>query len=239
MPTHAANALNSPPIVSELRKAAILLASLPVADAAFLASTLDREQLDRLGQLAKSASPPSHAEQENLVREFVQSQAATFQQTPARSDESEPTRREVKNPFSQLTDATPERIASLLRDERPQTIAVVLAHLSPDLAAETLAAFSTEIQVAATLHIAHMQAPAEDVLNDLASTLNERVRRRLTPPVSPLGGTVHVARVLNQTDAATEKALLQNLAYEDRELVDDLARQLVIIRDLRRFDAAA
>ena len=255
---------------TELRKAAILLASLPMSDATFLASKLDPRQLAQLIHIAKTQAPPSLLEQDRLAREinYFGSRASdglqrrvgistftepTQQQPPERNEEpanetvqdetatAQPSPNKVvgspppmairvaktvepervpkfgsikratqgpesipisantnsTNPFAEFVDATPERLAKLLDDERPQTIATVLAYLAPDLAAETLGLFSSETQVAATMHIASMDEPDGEVIGDLAEALHEQMQRRITPPVRPIGGTDHVLSLIH------------------------------------------
>jgi flagellar motor switch protein FliG len=49
------------------------------------------------------------------------------------------------------------------------------------------------------------------------------------------GGVQHVAQVLNVTDRATERALLENLAQEDPELVEDIRRLMFVFEDINKL----
>ena len=59
---------NSQP--AELRKAAVLLASLPDDDRSFLLRELDERQVEKIAQIAATQEPPRVAEQDAIAREF-------------------------------------------------------------------------------------------------------------------------------------------------------------------------
>src|SRR5690242_665067 len=49
------------------------------------------------------------------------------------------------------------------------------------------------------------------------------------------GGVACVAEVLNVTDRATERALLENLAQEDPDLVEEIRRLMFVFDDIGKF----
>ena len=49
------------------------------------------------------------------------------------------------------------------------------------------------------------------------------------------GGVSSVAEILNVTDRATERSLLENLAQEDPELVDEIRRLMFVFEDINKL----
>ena len=218
-----------------LRKAAVLLASLPSADAAYLLRQLDENQLRAVAHLAADG-PPQEAEQHDVLRELRNVQAARSDQL----NDGRPlprigeARQQVRKLFGRLADTSVPRLARLLEAEIPQTIALVLAHLQPQQAAEILECMPTEKQLAVALRIAELSEPDAAALADVANVLVARSRRLGAAPTAPVGGAEQLARIIQQTNSATQKALLANVGQENRPLVDRIERHLVILRQPKR-----
>jgi flagellar motor switch protein FliG len=51
------------------------------------------------------------------------------------------------------------------------------------------------------------------------------------------GGVPTVAEILNVTDRATERSLLENLAQEDPDLVEEIRRLMFVFEDINKFTA--
>ena len=49
------------------------------------------------------------------------------------------------------------------------------------------------------------------------------------------GGVASVAEILNVTDRATERSLLENLAQEDPDLVEEIRRLMFVFDDIVKF----
>jgi len=49
------------------------------------------------------------------------------------------------------------------------------------------------------------------------------------------GGVEAVAEMLNVSDRATERALMESLAHDDAELVDEIRRLMFVFEDIGRF----
>jgi flagellar motor switch protein FliG len=51
------------------------------------------------------------------------------------------------------------------------------------------------------------------------------------------GGVESVAEILNVTDRATERSLLENLAQEDPDLVEEIRRLMFVFEDIVKFSS--
>jgi flagellar motor switch protein FliG len=222
-----------------LRKAAVLLASLPSADSAYLLRELDEEQLHAVARAAAGRRPEA-AEQLEILRELRRLQAVSPHQGNHRSPSQRPSQAQnkVRRLFACLSNTSPHLLVRLLEPEIPQTIALVLAHLEPEHAAEVLERLPTEKQIAVAVRIADLSAADATALTDVAQVLAERSKRLGAALMTPVGGVDHLARIIQATNSATEKALLANVSQESQSLVDRVNRQLKILRELKRLKAA-
>ncbi len=222
-----------------LRKAAVLLASLPSADAAYLLRQLDEDQLRAIARVAADGRL-QEAERHDVLRELRNVQAARSEQLSVRRPllRISQAHHQAKRLFARLADCSAPFLVRLLEAEIPQTIAIVLAHLTPKQAAEILERLPTEKQLAVALKIAELREPDVAALTDIATVLVERSKRLAAAPTAPVGGAGHLARIIQQTNSATQQALLANVGQENRPLVDQIDHHLAILRQHKRLKAA-
>ncbi len=230
-----------------LRKAAVLLASVPEADAEYLLRQLDEPQLVSIAKAARHA-PFQSDEQLKVLREMLKTRKRGDQNDAQSQQGNEAERGSLvkrcsidaailaksKTAFSELDVVPVPTLVRILADELPQTIAVVLANIEPQRAAETLERLPTEKQLAATIRIAQMTPPDPKSLLEVATAVSDRVQEINSPPSRPVGGPAHVARIVRHLTSATEKALLANVMQESRELVESVSRHLDVLRQIDR-----
>ena len=227
-----------------LRKAAVLLASLPTEDAAYLLRQLDEKHLVAIAKVA-CARPFRPDEQVTVLREFAaRHRKGPLTVTSVKGSTQCLTSRianavaKARQAFAPIATAPAATLVRLLANELPQTIAVVLAHIDPLLAAQVLERLPSEKQLATTLRIADLGTPDPIALAQVADVLRSRFEEISSPPNSPNGGAAHVAQILQHTNPATEKALLANVGQEDSALVKSVARHLSVLRHLKPTDSS-
>lgn len=227
---------------TRLRQAAVLLASLPDEDRCFLLSDLDEEQVAAIAQAASTSQPPLAAEQDAIARELRQAHRKSHARaqprcpTAAAGHPVTPRPKHAKTTedgIGLLFDIRPRQLASLLAAERPQTVALILSYLPASTAAAVLEILPTETQMAVAQRIGHLGPADEESLGDVVDALRQRIRRRSAPPAIPAGGASHVALIIHHLNRATERALLENLSQEDRELTDEVRQRISALRTLR------
>jgi flagellar motor switch protein FliG len=232
------------------RKAIVLLSSIPEEDATQLLAQFSDTELQALVEAAGDATSPTELEQDELSRDFATHLQTAWITTPTEevfeyqslTSELAVEPEDVVSPedairerFREFADEDPECLRSLLALERPQTVAIVLAFLPPETSATVLRALPTELQIAASVRVAQLDHVDMEAACAVAEVLHQRLVRRHRPLDTEIGGPRHLARILQATDHATERALLENLVHEDRDLVHDIQQHLALIRDLRRL----
>jgi flagellar motor switch protein FliG len=237
---------------SALRKAAVLLTTLPEEDAASLMSKLSAKQVEVVSIEIAKLHGLTLQEQDRVINEFADENPAAYGITgggltratslveKALGVHADPTienlRQSIESrPFSFLKKIDPQNILTFVIDEHPQTIALILSHLPPSFGAEIIKGLPTERQLAVIRRIAQMGQTSPDVIREVEQGLESRMANLTNQSFENAGGIDSVAEILNVTDRATERALLESLQQEDPELVDEIRRLMFVFEDIGKL----
>jgi flagellar motor switch protein FliG len=142
-----------------------------------------------------------------------------------------------QTPFEFLRGTPPDQLAAFLRGEHPQTVALVVANLpTNDLAANVLMMLPPEEQAEVALRIARMGQTPPDVVKDVARVLRQKVESVLQREYAAAGGAPALAQILNSSDRATERNVLERLGQTDAELADEVRSLLFVFEDILKLD---
>jgi flagellar motor switch protein FliG len=142
---------------------------------------------------------------------------------------------EVK-PFDFIRKTEPTQLLNFIQNEHPQTIALILSYLPPESASTILAALPQEIQSDVTRRIAFMDRTSPEVLREIERVLEKKLSSFIGQDVSAVGGIGAVVEMLNNSDRATEKAILEGLGEEDPELVEEIKKRMFVFEDITLLD---
>ena len=117
--------------------------------------------------------------------------------------------------------STRQNLLTFIIDEHPQTIALILSHLPPTHGAEIIAGLPSDRQLAVIRRVATMGQTNPEIIQEVERGLESRMSSVMSQQFEKAGGVPTVAEILNVTDRATERSLLENLAQEDPDLVED------------------
>ena len=236
-------------MASDVRKAAILLMSLPEDDAAQLLTKLAPKQVElvtieiaKLGRLGAE-------EQETIIHEFADANpnslggnaggieiAKTLVEKAFGKNAGstlDNLRQQIEAlPFAFLKKVDPQNLLTFIIDEHPQTIALILSHLPAAYGAEIVKNLSSDRQLAVIRRIANMGQTNPEVIKEVEQGLESRMANLMNQSFEKAGGVNSVAEILNVTDRATERSLLESLAQEDPALVEDIRRLMFVFDDL-------
>ena len=138
-------------------------------------------------------------------------------------------------PFGFLRQIDPQNIHSYMMDEHPQTIALVLSYLPPVYGAEIITNLPEEKQMSVIRRVANMGQTNPEVISEIEEGLENRMANLMNQSFDSAGGVGNVAEILNVTDRGTERALLERLAEEDSELVDEIRRLMFVFEDISKL----
>ena len=238
--------------MSDLRKAAVLLMSLPEDQAVQLMSKLLPKQVEQVSIEIAKLGRLTGDEQEAVIHEFADANpnslgiagggldVARSLVEKALGSKASPTLDVVRQsieamPFGFLKKVDPQNLLTFIIDEHPQTIALVLSHLPPAYGAEIVKGLPAERQLAVIRRIAHMGQTNPEVIHEVERGLESRMASLMQQSFEKAGGVNSVAEILNVSDRATERALLESLAQDDPELVEEIRRLMFVFDDLTKL----
>ncbi|GIW98718.1 MAG: flagellar motor switch protein FliG [Pirellulaceae bacterium] len=246
-------ASSTPVNISEgVRKAAILIMSLEEDDAAALLARLPRHEVERVSIAIAQMDTVSGQEQEQVMREFLESRPSIMGPNAGGLDraknlvmkalgkEAADTISMLQQtleslPFGFLHKVDPQNILSFVIDEHPQTIALVLSHLPPATAAGVISGLPLDRRLAVIERIAEMGETSPDAIEEVEGVLSSRMSLFLTQGFRKAGGVPAVAEMLNVCDRSTERAILDALAKEKPELVEEIRRLMFVFEDILKL----
>jgi flagellar motor switch protein FliG len=141
--------------------------------------------------------------------------------------------------FDFLDDAEPGQVISLLEGELPQTIALVLAHLGPGQASAVLAGVDERVRTDVAQAFATMGTATPEAVGIVAGVLRQRAGAVVSPreSVEVVGGIAPLVDIINRSDVATEKAVLEGLEARDPELAEDIRSRMLTFEDIVKLEA--
>lgn len=238
--------------MSDIRKAAVLLTTLPEEEAADILQRLEPKQVEMVSiEIAKLKSI-SAEEQEQIIVQFAESNPAASAEgggldrakslvQKALGKNSGGTLDTIRQaieevPFAFLRNVDSQNILTYVIDEHPQTIALVLSHLPATAGASILAGLPSDRQISVVQRIAQMGQTSPDIIKEVELGLERRMSSVMSQSFENAGGVGAVAEMLNVADRATERQLMEQLSLEDAELVEEIRRLMFVFEDLSKFN---
>ncbi len=237
---------------TDIRKAAILLMSLPDDQAAELMGKLEPKQVEAVSIEIAKLGTVTGEEQENTIRDFAGVNPSTM---AVRAGGLEVAKQLVEKalgksagatldnvrqsiealPFGFLQKVDNQNLLTFIMDEHPQTIALILSHLQPQQAAEIVKGLPAERQLSVIRRMATMGQTSPEIIKEVERGLEHRMSSVVSQQFENAGGVPSVAGMLNVIDRATERSLLENLAREDPDLVEEIRRLMFVFDDINNL----
>ncbi len=235
-----------------IRKAAVLLMSLPEEEAAQVLGKLTPKQVEAVTIEIAKLGDISGDEQETVIAEFADSSPSSLGGSKGGLDAAKSlveralgknagntldnVRQQIEAlPFGFLQKVDSQNLLTFIIDEHPQTIALILSHLPAAQAANIVAGLPSDRQLAVIRRVAMMGQTNPEIIQEVERGLESRMSSVMSQQFEAAGGVPTVAEILNVADRATERTLLENLAQEDPDLVEEIRRLMFVFEDLTKF----
>ena len=234
-----------------VRKAAILLVQLGQEGASKLLTMLPEHEVEAISGRILELESLEAAESESVLSEFrdlataranvlrggAQFARAVLQETlghdRAESIMNRLAASAMQLPFQFLHRADPRQLLSFIQGEHPQVIAVVLAHLPSDKATLVLSGLEPEAQADVAHRIAVMDRTSPDALKKLEAALEQKMGSVLQPmDISKVGGVDPLIQIINRSDRATERLIVEGLQARDPELAEEIKSRMFMFEDI-------
>jgi flagellar motor switch protein FliG len=237
---------------SGVRKAAVLLMSLPEEEAAQLMGRLDKREVEAVSIEIARLRTVTGDEQVGVIDEFVAANPSAMLGGSGGLDVAkklvekalgknasgtlENVRQSIEAlPFRFLRDVDSQNLLTFIMDEHPQTIALILSHVPPSYGAELLSRLPMDRQLAVVRRVANMGQTSPEIIHEVEKGLENRMTSVTSQSFQNAGGISLVAEILNVADRATERTLLENLAQDDPDLVENIRRRMFVFEDIVKF----
>jgi len=239
--------------MSDTTKAAILLTSLPEEEAAAIMSRFEPRQVEQVSIEIARLQSVSAEDEEQAITLFAESNPSATGSLGGGLDRAQAllekalgkdanqtldnVRQSIEAmPFDFLRNVDSQNILTYVIDEHPQTIALILSYLTPTIGAEILAGLSPEHQLSVVQRIASMGQTSPEIILEVERGLEHRMSSVMSQSFQNTGGVGAIAGMLNVSDRAVERTLLENLSQEDPDLVEDIRRLMFVFEDLIKFN---
>lgn len=117
-----------------------------------------------------------------------------------------------------LQQADPPQLAKFLQDESPQTIAVILAHLGVRAASNLLTLLPENVSGEAVKRLAEMRQFSPEMAEKISMVLHRKFENLGEKGRRAYAGVKAVADILNRTELATSKMVLETIEQSDPSL---------------------
>lgn len=238
--------------LTSLRKAAIVLMSLPEEQAAQLLTQMDPQSVEAVSIEIARISNITNEDETVSVTEFAEANPNALGSRGGGLDLAknlvekalgknatgtlDNVRQSIEAiPFGFLKKVDSQNLLTFIVDEHPQTIALILSHLRPQQAADVVAGLPADRQLAVIRRVANMGQTSPDIIHEVERGLEHRMSSVMSQSFENAGGVDNVAEILNVTDRATERALLESLAQEDPDLVEEIRRLMFVFEDISKL----
>jgi flagellar motor switch protein FliG len=245
--------------VSGLRKAAVLMVQLGRERSAAVLSTMREGEVEEItSEIARLESVDAATAQrvmeefEELVvahRYYSRGGLAFAREVLEASVGSEKARDMLERlnasltemPFQFLRRADARQIITFLQDEHPQTIALVLSYMGSEQAAIVLGGLVPERQSDVAHRIAIMDRTSPETVKLVEEVFEKRLSTVLSQAgeSSAVGGLGPLVDIINRSDRATERLILESLEERDHDLAELVRAQMFMFDDILSLDDKA
>lgn len=235
-----------------LKKAAVLLMSLPTKQAAKVLGQLPPRVIEAISiQIAQTESVGGD-QQEMVIAEFLTSKASAIYASPgglerARTLIKEALGRDANEilgnlqqtieamPFGFVKKVDAQTLLQFIGEEHPQTIALLLSHVPGPYAAEVMAGLPPDKQLEVIRRIAAIGRTSPEAVSELEYGLELRLSSMVNQQHSKVGGVESVAEILNVCERSIERAIMETLGQDDPELSDEIRRLMFVFEDINKL----
>jgi len=232
------------------QKAAILLMSMDVDTSAKILKELDIKEVEQIAVEITNLKDLGSTVVESVIEEFYQLMTAqTYMieggldyaqlllEKSYGSDQAKNIVEKIRvlttvRGFSILKKADPQQLASFLSKEHPQTIALILSHLPPDQSADVLAEFNEQLRADSVIRIAKLGKVSPQLLNQIEHVVDQIAEATLSQNMAIAGGAQLVANILNKTNNAQAKSILETIEDKDYTLSTEIKRLMFLFEDI-------
>ncbi len=235
-----------------LRKAAILLMSLPTKSAAAILGQLPPRYIEAISIMIAQIESVGGDDQEVVIAEFLTSKASSLYASAGGLERAKELIKTALGrdavdlignlqqaieamPFGFIKKVDAQTLLQFIGEEHPQTIALLLSHVPGTYAAEVLAGLEPDKQFEVIRRIASIGRTSPEAVSELEFGLEMRLSSMVNQQHSQSGGIESVAEILNVCERSIERNIMESISREDPELSDEIRRLMFVFEDIAKL----
>lgn len=235
-----------------LRKAAVLIMSLPTREAASILAKLPIRHIESISMKIAQMDSIAGDEQEKVIANFFLSKASALDSSGGGLERAKELIRQALGkdaaelignlqqtiesmPFGFVKKVDSQTLLSFITEEHAQTIALIMSHLPAGYGAEVLAGLPVDKQLDVIRRISSMGRTSPEAVAELERGLELRLSSMVNQQQSKSGGVESVAEILNVSERSIERNIMETLATEDPELMDEIRRLMFVFEDIGKL----
>ncbi|HRP02582.1 MAG TPA: flagellar motor switch protein FliG [Candidatus Kapabacteria bacterium] len=243
--------------ISELngrQKAAVLLMSMDVDIAAKIFKELEMAEVEAIAVEITNLRDLAPSVVEDVIEEFYQMMTAQsymieggleYAQLLLEKTYGIERAREIVEKIKVLTTvrgfnilkkSDSAQLASFLSKEHSQTIALILSHLTPDQSADVLSEFKDDLRTDVIMRIATIGKVSPQLVSEIEHVVDEIAEQTLSQNLAQAGGSQLVANILNKSNNALAKAMLENIEEKKPDMALEIKRLMFLFEDIVQID---
>ena len=240
--------------LSGKQKAAILLMSLDVDIAAKVFKELEMKEVEQIAVEITNLKDVGPNVVEDVIEEFYQLMTAQnymveggleYAQVLLEKSYGMDRAREIIEKirilttvrgFNVLKKADPTQLASFLSKEHPQIIALILSHLPPDQSAEVLNEFNDTLRGETVIRIATIGKVSPAMVTQIENVVDQLAESTFSQNLATAGGAQMVANILNKSNNASAKQIIEAIEEKDMGLATEIKRLMFLFEDMILID---
>lgn len=240
--------------VRGVKKAAVLLMSVPAQDASSVLRHLNRAEVEKIAVEIANTPRIERDLQEAVLKEFyhlslaeaevakggLETARALLERAfdPGRASEilARLTALMQHRPFEVLRKADPAQVLAFVQNEHPQTIAVLLAYMEPAQASQVLSALPDELKGEVARRIAVMDRVSPEMIKEIEALIEKRLQTLSVEEVGIAGGIQSLVPIISNADRTAERTILSRLEEDDPELAEEVRARLFVFENIVQLD---
>ncbi len=242
--------------VSNLRKAAVLLAVLGEQSSAEILQQLAEEDVQKVSREVAKITSISADLAEGVLQEYNHMVAAGDYVTRGgieyarkmllRAFAPDVAQRMLERltkalgseaaSFDALQKADPQQLAKFIHNEHPQTIALVLSHLNSSQAAALLMSLPAQLRADVAQRMASLDQISPEIITKIAGVIGQKLRALGEFSRESYGGVRAVAEMFNRLDSGSSRVILDSIEQQDANLAETIRHLMFVFEDLLLID---
>lgn len=240
--------------LSRLQRLAVFLTVIGPESAAKILGHFDDHEIEEIGIEMTNLELIDEAVQHRVFEEFSEIIGDSVNSISGGYDFARETLELLKGPYQaerfvsklsptrnssdvikELSEMEPRQIYNLIRTEQPQMIAFLLSYLNPRKASQIIELCPSDQRIEVTLRMGTLEATSSNIINTVVRRLERHLDMKSGQTLHRIGGSNHLADVLNLLDRNISKPLLERIEEHNAELGVSVRKRMFTFDDLIRL----